>query len=153
MLIYRFSPWFLLLSCLLATGCGNPDRARLVGTWNMQQPDSLMGRLNHETGETESENAAVDRDDFNQTPKMQIEFRGNGGLATITRMGRVDPKPKQGSWQMVSYDSATNQMQIKCTLGLQQTEHEVTFLDANTIKLIPPNMAGTNVRITFSRQE
>ncbi len=150
----------LLLACLLATGCGDPDRARIIGNWVIKKPDSLMGRLNLETAASEPQTALGAAGEFNESdsaevenPKMQIEFRGNGTFSTITQMGWVTPQPKQGRWEMLAFDPTKNKMRIKCTIGLQETEHDVEFIDPNTIKLVPPNMAGVKLKITFTRRE
>jgi hypothetical protein len=150
----------LLLACLLAVGCGDPDRARIVGIWVIKQPDSLMGRLNLDAAEEAAQTASRPSDDSGaattvgmENPKMQIEFRGNGTFSTITQMGWVSPQPKQGRWEMLGFDETKNEMQIQCIIGLQETEHDVEFIDSNTIKLVPPNMAGVKLKITFTRQE
>ena len=119
----------------------------------MQNPDSLMGRLNKDAdeGQTVSQRGNQGAENV-QAPKMQIEFRANGTFSTITQMGRVNPKPKIGNWEMVSFDAVSNKMQVKCKIGLQETEHEIEFVDTNTIRLVPPNMAGLSMKIRFQRQ-
>ena len=141
--------FLLLLSCLLSAGCGNSQRAKLVGTWEIEQPESLMQRLDEPTAE---DSADVDAE-MSRDPKMLLEFFRNGRLATTTAMGSVKPTPKQGRWEMVSFDEPSQTMIIKCQIGLQESEHEVEFIDADTIKLVPPNMAGLRLKLRFQRKK
>ncbi len=53
---------------------------------------------------------------------------------------------------MVSYNESTNSMTIKCDIQMQESEHEITFVDQDTIELVPPNMAGTAMKLKFKRQ-
>ena len=157
---------FLLLSCLLASGCGDPKRSKLVGTWGIHNAENVLNRLNNGSNEATNgtdERMSFENDDTNasepevnespMTPKMQIQFLGNGKLTTITHMGRVTPDPKQGIWEMISFDQSSNTMKVKCQLGLQQSEHEIEFLDDDTIKLLPPNLAGLKLKLEFRRQK
>lgn len=84
---------------------------------------------------------------------MILQFRSNGSLKTTTKMGRVEPPPKEGKWKMLAWDESKQMMNIQCTLGDQTTEHEVRFIEPDLIELIPPNMAGTNNRIKFRRMK
>jgi hypothetical protein len=109
--------------------------------------DSLLRRLGQS-------NAAGDLSKSEEEPpKMLLQFHPNGKLKTTTRMGSFDPPPKEGSWRQLSFDDAKNVMTIECTIGTQVTEHEVAFLDNDLIELVPPNMAGTNNKIKFSRSK
>jgi hypothetical protein len=136
----------LTVFCLQFAGCGDPNRARLVGTWNISRPERIAGRLDR------AEPAAEKEKEIELPPKMQIQFRRNGGLATITHMGSMTPSPKQGTWQMLEFDEASQTMRIKCQIGLQESEHEIQFLDQNSIKLVPPNLAGLSLKLKFERQ-
>ena len=135
-----------VLACLLFCGCGDPQRSKLYGTWGIETADNLWQRL----GETEIAGTSADQPMMSR-PRMQIQFRSDGELLTITEMGRMTPAPKQGSWELVAYDSATKQMKIKCTIGLQITEHEIQFIDDDRIELVPPNLAGLSMKLKFKR--
>jgi hypothetical protein len=150
MKISSYFAFLLLLSCLLVSGCGDPQRAKLVGTWEIEQADSLMQRLDESDT---NDSAAKDAEAMSTGPQMQLQFFGNGGLTTTTAMGIVIPTPKQGRWEMVSFDETSQQMKVKCQIGLQETEHEIEFIDADTIKLVPPNMAGLSLKLRFQRKK
>ena len=109
-----------------------------------------MGRLNHtgtEKGELSGEPAAEP-----ETPKMTLSFFGNGRLETSTKMGNVIQE-KQGTWKFVSFDDSTEVMNLTCVIRGQESKHQVEFIDPETIKLVPPNMAGTTLKINFKRQD
>ena len=145
----------------LVVGCGDANRKKLVGIWQLENQSGLENRIasqdkveketDRSTGETNSEPSSDDKGDS----KMSIEFRANGELLTQTQlgsqMGAID-QGKKGTWKFVGYDAETNSMQIECTLGMQNTEHEVVFDGENTISLMPPNMAGLNLKLTFVRK-
>jgi hypothetical protein len=42
-------------------------------------------------------------------------------------------------------------MKIRCDLAMQSTEHEIEFENPDTIRWIPPNLAGTRQKIRFIR--
>jgi hypothetical protein len=68
-------------------------------------------------------------------------------------MGRVTPVPKTGLWEMVTYNEVDKTMFVKCKIGLQETQHEIKFIDENTIELNPPNMAGLSMKLKFQRMK
>ncbi len=129
-----------IFACTLA-GCGNANRLKIVGNWGITQADEVMDRI--EASETTS--------DESQESRMLLTFHRNGRLETKTKMGSVDQK-KQGAWKMVSFDPAKNSMVISCEINTQTSEHTITFVDENTIELVPPNMAGVTMKLKFKRQ-
>ena len=124
----------LSVSCMLA-GCGSTEHNAMVGTWRISRPDALGQRVN---AGAESES------------RMVLVFYWNGQLETETRMGAVASK-KQGTWQVVGGDPSKQETVISCQLQGQTTEHTVTFIDDDTIRLVPPNMAGVPQALTFVR--
>jgi small subunit ribosomal protein S16 len=138
----------ILLSCLLVTGCGDPQRSKLVGTWEIEQSESLVRRLDDNSSDAELGPEAIP-----SAPKMQLQFFRNGNLQTTTMIGIVAPTPKQGRWKMLSFDEQSGNMKVKCTIGLQETEHEIEFIDADTIKLVPPNLAGLSLKLRFRKKK
>ncbi len=127
--------WILLALLVAVGGCGDPNRKLLVGLWQIKNQDKVERRIT---------------DDFQDDSRLTIEFRGGGKLLTVTRMGNIDTE-KAGTWKMLSFDDENSKMQIECKLFDQTTEHEVEFLDEKTIKMIPPNMAGTTMKLKFER--
>lgn len=139
-----------LLSCLLVTGCGNSQRAKLVGIWQIETAESLLKRLDGPNNPGDSGSV----DEISPAgPTMQLQFFRNGGLTTTTQMGIVSPTPKEGRWEMESFDDGSQTMKIRCLIGLQETEHDVEFVNADTIKMVPPNLAGLSLKLTFQRKK
>lgn len=131
-------PWVALLVILVGVGCGNPDRRKLVGTWQLKHSDEIEERI-------------AELEDDMPASRMSLQFKSGGRLTTTTRMGSIDSN-KEGTWKFVSFDEATQTMSISCTLGMQETEHEIQFLSDSRIKLAPPNMAGLNQKLEFQRE-
>ena len=115
-----------------------PDRKQLVGIWKLNHSAKVQDRIS-------------EPDDHSTASKMLIRFRANGRLSTTTAMGNIDSE-KSGSWQFVEFDQETRMMTIKCTLGGQESEHQIEFLADDIIKLTPPNMAGLNSKLEFRRE-
>lgn len=129
---------------VLLASCSPTESARLVGTWNIENAQSVSKKVGSEASDAASELESA-------TPEqMTVEFSRGGRLATKTQMGSID-SAKSGSWKFLSYDEDAGKMQIECSLLGQTTQHEVEFVDTKTIKWIPPNMAGTTRRLKFVR--
>ena len=128
-----------MLSALLA-GCSDPNRSKVIGIWELESAASITSRFK-ETG-NESSN--------NNDNRMSVEFRSDGVLKTQTLMGSMD-RQKEGSWTLLSFDESSSTMRLKCVLGMQETEHEIELLDEDTIRMIPPNMAGVEMKLRFKR--
>ena len=131
----------MMLAPLLA-GCGDSNRAKIVGIWEIETADKVLRRF--KGSEFNSEEPSVSR--------MRIEFRSGGTLRTSTNMGSVQGQ-KEGQWEWLSFDKDDSTAKLKFTIGLQVTEHEVQFLDDDTIELVPPNMAGLEMKVRFKRSE
>ena len=134
--IFKFSCCLLLLAVV---GCtGDPDRARIVGDWEIATADHLMGQIN-----TQSDD---------QPPRMLIHFHNSGYLATETSMGSISTQ-KKGNWKFLSYDAQTRTAKIQCKLVDDTTDFDVIVQDENTLRLVPPNMAGLKTKLKFVRQQ
>ncbi len=136
-----------LLASILIAGCSDPQAKRLHGEWGIASANHLSKRL----GQSAEENSETESPEERETPRMRLYFQSSGKLRTITEIGKVAPIPKEGRWRLLSFDESSQRMQIECTLGQQTTEHEVRFVDPDTIELVPPNMAGTEVKVKFER--
>ena len=137
-----------LLACTLI-GCSDANRSKIIGTWGIQQADTVMERINED-----GPDPTLDPGDFSVNPgppKMLIRFSWNGQLESSTKMGEID-QGKTGTWEFISYDASSDNMMVLCDIHNQQSEHEITFINPTTIKLVPPNMAGTRTKITFTKQ-
>ncbi len=143
----------LKLSCCLillaVTGCsGDPDRAQIVGDWEIATADHLMGQVIAEPLDSESANDS----NANQPPRMLIRFYNSGYLATETNMGSISTQ-KQGNWKFLSYDAQTRTAKIQCKLVDDTTDFDVIVENENTLRLVPPNMAGLKKKLKFVRQQ
>lgn len=133
----------LLCACIFAGCSGSADREKIIGTWNLDQVDNLMSRLQQDDNET--------GEDADNAPKMSLHFESNGKLRTETNMGAVN-QSKQGQWKLISFNENQQVMKVSCTLNEESTEHEIAFVTKDMIKLVPPNMAGTTKMLKFHRQ-
>jgi hypothetical protein len=135
----------------MLSGCNQPPN-KLSGDWGIAGAENLVRKLGEAVKDQNSAESAESDEDESQ-PKMILQFRSSGSLRTTTKLGRMDPPPKEGKWKMVSWDETKQVMSIQCTLGDQTTDHEVRFIEPDLIELIPPNMAGTSNRIKFRRMK
>jgi len=126
-----------MLAVVVLAGCGDPNRAKLVGTWEIEAADNVADRIDAS-------------DDESNPPRMSIEFANAGTFKTTTVMGDID-RTKEGSWKWVSYDEANQTAVVKCKVGLQETDHDISWIDESVIELIPPNLAGLDMRLRFVR--
>lgn len=133
----------------MLSGCGDPNRSRIIGSWEIEQANTVLKRISgpgSEAAESDHEGGLE-----SSPAKMTIRFLRNGQLETATNLGAVG-REKSGTWKLISFDEATRMMTLLCEIQDQETEHKVEFLDRETIKLVPPNMAGTTMKIRFKRQ-
>lgn len=128
----------LIAICLTLAGCGNKIDQRLVGKWQISKPDSINKKV-----------AGDQTDEPSGQPNMTIEFSSSGKLTTTTQMGKID-SVKTGNWQVLNSQEDSKRIEIRCQLGMQTTEHDVDF-EGDSIRWIPPNLAGTKQKIRFDR--
>lgn len=151
--IFKISCYLWLLALV---GCGgDPDRSRIVGDWEIATADHLMGQVNAAPVEPGSSAGSDDSSDGStdvQKPRMLLRFYYSGSLATETNMGTMSTE-KRGSWKFLSYDSETQTAKIQCKLVDDTTDFDVIVEDENTLRLVPPNMAGLKKKIKFVRQK
>jgi hypothetical protein len=138
-----------LFACMLA-GCGDTNRSKIIGTWGIERADTVMSRISRPDSKAEGRDGESGLD--SSPPKMTLRFLRNGRLETSTSMGSVNQE-KKGTWKLIAFDETTNTMTMFCNIQNQESEHEVEFLDQETIKLVPPNMAGTTMKIKFKKQK
>ena len=125
----------IALSVVAISGCGSPDRHRLVGKWHLEEPTRL-------------ENQVADVADLGPKSELVLDFRRGGRFYTRTSIGNIQSE-KQGTWRVVGFDEATNILKIECKIGGESNEHAVEFLAEDLIELVPPNMAGTTKKLKF----
>ena len=135
-----------ILICIGVAGCGDARRAKIIGDWEMAVgKDLLEGVI-----ENDPEQFAADADP-DTSPKMLLRFFRSGVLETQTNMGSVQTR-KQGYWELIELDEVGGRLTLECELTGQTTQHEVELVDENTIRLVPPNLAGLKRKIKFVRQ-
>ena len=143
-----------ILIVLAFSGCtGDPDRSRIVGDWEIATADHLMGQVN--LGGPDDSSAAADSVDHSKAgdaPPMLIRFYNSGYLATATNMGNMSTQ-KQGNWKFLSYDAESRMAKIRCKLVDDTTDFDVIVDDENTLRLVPPNMAGLKKKLKFVRRQ
>jgi len=140
-------------------GC-QPDGGRqLSGKWKLDAEQSLAERMGTQEGSVSSGGSSAEAAPFEgevdpnvPEPEVTITFRSNGVLETLTRTGIID-STKSGSWRLVSYDSGKMTAVVECILNQQVTEHEIQWLDEDSIKMTPPNMAGLTMKLIFRRAD
>lgn len=142
----------VLMLALLAvtTGCGDPDRARVVGRWEISSDDKVLDRIDNATP---LEDGSVDIEDSVAPlpPRMVVQFAHFGALETKTRISNSISE-KNGTWSFVSFDPTKKTAVVQCELMGQKTEHELVFDGDNTVRMVPPNMAGTTRKLKFVRK-
>lgn len=82
---------------------------------------------------------------------MVICFQPGGKLVTRTKIGLIESE-KTGSWRERPGDSTGDSTMIACTLDGQASDVDVQWIDSDTIRLTPPNLAGLSIKLVFRRQ-
>lgn len=143
---------------LLAVGCGDPDRARMIGRWEISAGDRVLDRVDGATkgnASTDADqglnDAPLDAESVDEAPRMVVEFFRSGALTTETRISNAI-STKKGQWSLVKYDAANRIATIRCELIGQSTDHELEFVSDNEVKMVPPNMAGLTKKLLFQRK-
>jgi hypothetical protein len=128
--------------------------SRLIGTWRMDGADELMEQMFDETVDDRVErlgkqvvNELVGKDFV--AHRLEIQFQANGVLRTSNVMLNK-PYEKQGRWTLDRAEGET--MVVHCQLDREDViETKIEFLDADTIKMIPPNYAVLKKESVFRR--
>jgi hypothetical protein len=135
-------------------GCGDSNREKIVGSWQVKQADKIARRF--ESKEAKALPAQqvkppikVWENDLAEN-RMIVRFGDDGRLETQTRIGTIDSK-KQGTWEFKSFDAGTNKLVVQCTMQSATTDVEILLVDQDTIEMVPPNMAGLTMKLQFER--
>ena len=129
---------FIAVFGALLAGCNNSPQSKIIGQWQLDQANRVSNKI------------APPGQDDSDPPKMSVVFERSGRLKTVTQMGNID-STKEGRWKWIAWDESKQVMQLECQLGLQTTQHAIEFEDDDSIRWIPPNMAGTTQKIRFVR--
>lgn len=129
---------------LASAGCGDSRQNRLHGTWLMSAVDQMAERI-------PSQNQPVQGTETAASPQMELVFTVNGQWSTRTVINSIRSE-KSGTWQWQGATDRPQTFLVKFASELQTSETEIEFVDVNTIKLTPPNLAGLPTRYVFRRQ-
>ncbi len=132
----------LLTVTLLLVGCQQAIQSKLVGDWKMEKAESLAKKVTSDTTEASPDMA---------TPEMNLHFRSNGVLETVTQLGKIDSR-KNGTWKLTQADSA-GLTKIECRIEGVTTPTVVHWVNDSTIRLAPPNMSGQKMILKFTRMK
>ena len=138
----------LIFACML--GCESKTQSKLIGTWVIDDVDSVLEQVNQNSSPSDAESDSSN----GSSPQMTITFKANGTLETATLLGQLNVK-KEGVWKIISNqdsDSELTNMKIGCELADQVTQHDIEWVDENSIRFAPPNMAGVDQTFTFHRK-
>ena len=138
----------MALVSLFGSGCSQTDRVSqaLVGNWELTDSTKIAEKINQNTP---SKN---DDADSESTSKMNLIFRSNGALETNTMMGDIK-RTKSGTWKLNLSEQNGKLLSVECQLNQQITIHEIEFVNSDTIRLTPPNLAGLTTKLTFRRTD
>ncbi len=123
-------------------GCGNSDRQKVIGTWALDVSDEAGEDLDDRVGGEEP-------------GKMIVRFASDGSLETRTDFGMAKGN-HDGTWTLISTSDDKKEFRLSCKLKDYECQTVVTFVDDQTIRMIPPNMAGLEDQIdpmTFKKEE
>ncbi len=145
-------------------GCQHEVASKLTGRWDMLPPDQIAtaGGQAKADGETSSNEKAADatEDLYDSVAggetngTMSLVFHRNGKLETFTDFPMASTgKPKVGKWSILSWNKKAEVATVRCDLFDEITETKVTFIDDNTIQLIPPNIAVLEMELRFRRNQ
>lgn len=142
------------LGTLAGCGPGLPEPARkLVGIWELAQPENLAERINQLPPGGQLPAAKPDEQGLEALASgMVLEFRADGSLQTRTALGQLQQQ-KQGTWRFVSASTDGQKLAVRCVLNQQSSEVEVEFVEPGTISLAPPNLAGLSNKLRFRRAQ
>jgi hypothetical protein len=128
----------------MLSGCQDPIRSKIIGTWKIEHADKVSRRVNQD-----SQDDQFDSSDSGE--RMKLTFSWTGSLQTQTMIGQMQSQ-KKGSWELTEFDEQKSIMTVQCDLAGQQTEHKIKFIEDDLIRLVPPNMAGLKTKINFRRE-
>jgi hypothetical protein len=151
------------------------ERQRLAGTWNVdfQVNEELVDQLLD--GDPERPQSVEERsvrgmaeqllgdklDDLSKkleqtaSKSMKLQFSADGTWSSKTVLP-VARGQKSGTWTI--RESNADDMLVSCTWKdaksnqSETADTRVTFLSPDRIRLVPPNMAGTELELTFVRE-
>ncbi|MEM9411894.1 MAG: hypothetical protein AAGA30_12315 [Planctomycetota bacterium] len=134
---HSFYMHFVLALLLVLAGCSDPNRQKLVGTWILDEVELVIDQVNDQAEPTSS--------------SMLVQFENSGKLLTETAIGNINSQ-KRGKWELIEFDVQSGDLPIECLLQGQKTRHNIQFDDAELIRWIPPNMAGTEEEMQFRKR-
>lgn len=152
-------PALFLLAVLIGflSGCQHEAASKITGRWDMLPPE----KISDNKSDASNEKAAANTEDlYNSIAGGEVEgtmslvFHRNGTLETLTDFPMASTgKPKIGKWSILSWDEESQVATLRCDLFDAVTETRITFIDDDTIQLIPPNIAVLEMELRFRRNQ
>ncbi len=143
------SVWSLAI-VLLSVGCQSRDAQRLVGQWELVDPRALAERVNQSD---EAATSSPSEERFSALGNgMVVEFTSRGILTTHTQLGAIR-RDKSGTWRVLATEPNQNLTRVAYSLAGDSGELSIEWIDNDTMKMVPPNMAGLSMKLTFRRRK
>ncbi|MBL8889680.1 MAG: hypothetical protein JNL67_06855 [Planctomycetaceae bacterium] len=151
------------------------ERQRLAGTWKVdfQVNDDLVNQLldgdveRKQSPEEQAVRGMAEQFLGNKitdlkkkleqkaSQSMQLTFSADGTWSSKTAFS-VARGEKSGTWKVL--EKGSDFLEISCTWAdaksgqSETTDTRVSFLAPDRIRLVPPNMAGTDLELTFVKE-
>ncbi len=148
---HRVFHWSAVIAFLaFAAGCGS-EQSKFVGTWTSQAlPNRLLADEASPLDIDEKTRPSGQAAASSASHSISLQFYRNGRLDTVTNLPNIQTQ-KTGQWRLLSFDETKQIATIECELTQQRTQHQVEFIDAETMKLVPPNLAGLKLQLEFKK--
>jgi hypothetical protein len=85
-----------------------------------------------------------------QSGQLRVEFDDDGTLITETAFALAGSR-KSGTWRLVSAEPP--KFVVRCELAGESVDTTITFVDSETIQMVPPNLAAIGTELLFRRVE
>ena len=133
----------LALLGLLVGGCGKSLQTRVTGTWAIDEANDLFEMMGGDEAASK------------EPPAFVLEFSAGGVFrSTVTASGHS--QTKQGRWFFVEAVADVYKLRVSINSDNPDIDPdivltEITFLDENTIELVPPNMDVIKQKMLFRK--
>ncbi|HMP80374.1 MAG TPA: hypothetical protein PKD54_13045 [Pirellulaceae bacterium] len=139
----------LVTSLSVALGCQPSDARKLAGVWELAELASLAERVNQS-------DSLPDDDLGGEAPAfagntMIVHFIAGGTLTTRTQLGSIE-RDKTGTWSVLANQTQEQPTRVAFSLAGESGELAIEWIDNDTIKMVPPNLLGLSMKLTFRRR-
>jgi len=137
--VHTFAAIGFAFGALVMAGCSDRAASPVVGEWILEVEDA---------DDLESRTRMVQAGDEGSV-ESAVVFESDGTLRTRFAQEFV------GTWKKLSEDESQNVLTLNCELKGTKCQTRITFVDDDTIKMIPPNLIAIESEIdemTFRRK-